>query len=287
MKDSINNLSNIKKILFLAAIFIVSVIIFTVFPPQSMDWRLVFYKVSKIPLQPYSELFFINPPWTALILYPFHYFPERISAAINCSLNFMAIGLIIIQRKGGKISLLLTLTSFPFLSLLVRGNIEWMPALGFILQNQWGIPFLLAKPQSGILAAWAWISSVKQAAILFLSALITASISFIVWGNWISKIGTNAQKIGVSNWNISPFPWAIPIGLGLIFYMLKYKPANQELLGTLATLCLVPYFAPYSLTILFALTSVCYRRIAAIFWVLLWLYPIILQWETFIHLLNL
>jgi hypothetical protein len=111
--------------------------------------------------------------------------------------------------------------------------------------------------------------------------------SFLIWGNWLSKIEVNVQKIGVSNWNISIFPWAIPIGLGLIFYMLKYKPANQELYGTLATLCIVPYFAPYSLTIFFALISVRHRRIAAIFWVLLWAYPIILSWKVFLNLLNL
>ncbi len=58
--DSIEKSSNAQKILFLAVVFALSIIIFTFFPPQAVDWFKVFYKVSKIPTHPYDEKFFIS-----------------------------------------------------------------------------------------------------------------------------------------------------------------------------------------------------------------------------------
>jgi hypothetical protein len=176
--------------------------------------------------------------------------------------------------------------------MISNGNIEWVPGLGFLLQNGWGLPLLLAKPQTGILSALAWASNLRKTSWLLLSGLLTIVISFCVWGNWIEKLLANVQYInttstGLTDWNISLFPWTIPIGLALIFYIIKYRPREQELLGCLATYCLVPYMAVYSLTIPFALLSASKRKLAIVFWILLWLYPILHDWEIFIKIIGL
>ena len=170
--------------------------------------------------------------------------------------------------------------SYPFLLLLANGSIEWLPALGFILQNAWGLPLVLTKPQSGGIGTLAWFLPVKKKLVFLVPAFITIIASFIIWGNWFGAIITNiryinAAKVVSFTAGISPFPWAIPLGLGIIFYVFKYKPDQSEILGALATFCLVPYFVPHSLTILFALLSVSHRRVAIFFWLLLWLFVIL------------
>ncbi len=283
--------SLLRNIIFVIFVFIFFTGVFLIFPPAAIDWRHTFYQVAKTPLHPFDIRPFMNIPWTALILYPFRYFLENISLAMNASLSLIVFGLLVIKRKGKSLPLVLTLTSYPFLALIANGSIEWIPALGFILQNEWGIPLLLAKPQSGILAIFAWVSSFKNKILLFLPAIIIIALSFIVWGNWLVAMMANVQYMqsanqGLSSWNISLFPWSIPVGLGLMFYVIKYQPVDGELLGILATFCLVPYFAVHSLAIFFALLSVSHRRIAIGSWLLLWLYPVVSHWMFITQLLG-
>jgi hypothetical protein len=290
-KKSIYELPLYLKLIIGLCVFAIGVVVFLIAPTYAMDWRFAFSLVSRVPLNPYSVTAFFNPPWTALILYPLHFLPQDIGLAVNLSLNVVIIGLLVIKRKGDLLALVLTLTSFPFLSLLANGNIEWMPALAFIFQNGYGIPFLLAKPQSGVFAALAWFQKAKNKWVFILPGLITVVLSFIIWKNWLLAIlanihYANANKLGLFTVSASFFPWLIPLGLGLLYYVFKYKPVDSEILGTLATFFLVPYFVVHSLTILFALISISHRRIALACWALLWAYPILGHWATFIHLLG-
>ncbi|MFC2065348.1 hypothetical protein ACFLXB_09670 [Chloroflexota bacterium] len=284
--------SSLQKILFVIAVFLIFTVLFLFFPPQAMDYHVTFYKSASHPLQPYTQTGFNYPPWMALVLYPLHFFSENLSVAINCSLSLIVFALLVISRKGDRLALLLTLTSFPFLSMISNGNIEWVPAIGFLLQNEWGLLFLLTKPQTGLLAVLAWMNSLKKFVLFCLVALGIMLFSFLLWGNWISMLLTNLQFMNSSEyplsfWNIAPFPWAIPVGLGLVFYILKYRPPDQEFLGVLATICLVPYLAVYSLSIAFALLSASNRKLSIFFWILFWLYPLLGGWSTILNLLGL
>jgi len=288
---SIYELPTYIKIIAGVVIFILFTITFLFFPTASVDWHYTFYPVSQLPLHPYDIRTFVNLPWTAIILYPLNFFSENFGLAINASLNTMIIVLLIFKRKGSAVSLILTLTSFPFLSLLANGSIEWIPALGFLLQNGYGIPMILTKPQSGIFVVFTWFRSAKKKWLFFMPSILVIIVSFYAWGNWIGELISNVQymsnlHIGLFTVSISPFPWGIPFGLALIYYILKYKPQHSELLGTLSTFFFVPYFVPHSLTILFALLAISYRRIAIASWVLLWLHPILIHWGTFIQILG-
>lgn len=272
-----------KQFLLAGLAFIFLISIFYFFPIHADDWVHTFYPVSKVTIQPYSIKSFINPPWTALILHPFRYFLETMGEAINASLNILVVSFLVLKRKGNFFSLVLTVTSLPLFLLLLTGSIEWIPALGFLLQNEWGVPLLMTKPQSGILAGLSWFLNSKKKLLFITPAVIVSISSFFIWGNWIGKILENIRymdeaKIGLYTVNFSPFPWSIPIGLGLLFYIFKKRPENGEFLGALATYCLVPYFYPHSLIIPFALISASHRRLSILFWILLWLYPIVLGW---------
>ncbi len=272
--DEIPWRTGIVLVLFL---FALGVGAFLAYPGYATDWRYVFHPVSARPWNPYSIKGFVNPPWVALILYPISFFSEAVSLAINAGLNMAIFTLLILKRRGNLFSLLLTLTSLPFLSLLANGSIEWIPALGFVLQGEIGMIFLLGKPQSGVLAAWVWLRERLMETIFVLMGV--GIVSFLVWGNWIEKALENVKGMpGMSEVNVSLFPWSIPIGVVLIIYLLKHKSVNaidDEILAVLATLCIAPYFVPHSLSILFALLSISHQRIASVAWFLLWLYPVL------------
>jgi hypothetical protein len=264
--------------LFTFIMFIAFVLLFSIFPPEGIDWIQCYYKVAQNPLHPYEIGLFINPPWIALLLFPFRFISENTSLAVNTTLNLMAIGLLVLTRKGSTLSLVLSLTSFPVLSAIANGNIEWIIALGFILKNEWGVPLLMLKPQVGILAILSWDSFKRKKMVLFLPACLTILLSFVIWGNWLSDITRNIDNLqnikdGLQSWNSSFFPWSIPMGVFLVYLIVKKNPANSEILGVFATLCIVPYFAIYSIGILYALISARYKRISILLWILLWLYP--------------
>jgi hypothetical protein len=289
--DPLRDTSLILKIIFPLIVFLIFFVIFYYIPPMGIDWHFTFFQVAQDPFHPYEIKYFINPPWAALILSPFSFFSEQIGLAINASLGLLVMGILIIQRGGGKFALLLSLTSFPVLTAVADGTIDWIPAIGFLLQNQWGLPFLLIKPQSGVLAFLAWTTSIKQTVKIILPTIITIILSFFVWGNWPLKIWENMQAMkisqsGLSSWDISPFPWAIPVGLAIIYMMIRFRPKESELLGILATFCIFPYMAVCSLAVPFVLLSVSKRNLAIILWFLLWIYAFWRNWEIFLKIIH-
>lgn len=269
------NISNKTSAIITIVFFIVIWIIFSLFPPQAVDWHYTFYPVSQNISEPYKIKSFINIPWTSLFLFPFRFIPENLSGVFNASLNVIIFGALIKNKGGSLLSLLLTYTSFPFLASIANGTIEWIPALGFLYPNAFGIILILTKPQSGLMVGVDWFNRQINKKLFIIMPVLCILISLIIWRNWPYDIWSNVNRPGmiVNNWSF--FPWSIPIGLALIYYILKAKPKNSELLATLSTFCFIPYFAPHSLSISFTLISIYYPRGSIAIWLILWMYPII------------
>jgi len=264
--------------MLLLLVFLLGLIIFTLRPPDAVDWRETFSQIRFG--RPYDQPNFIGMPWTSILLAPFQLVPVPISLIFNAAVTLFMTAWLISRRSGNAYSLLLIFTSFPFLSTIANGQIEWLPMLGFIMQSSMALPLLMIKPQSGILVILTWMTTKSKAIEIFLIGLATLLLSWLLWGNWAVDLLTNiryvkAQSFGLDDWNVALFPFLIPVGLALIFYVWKYKPADQELLAALSTYCIVPYFGMYSLLIPFTLLCATHRRIAAFVWILLWVYPIV------------
>lgn len=244
---------------------------------DAVDWHLTFYPASKMVLAPYSVAepisSFVNLPWLAVILMPFSLFTAKTALAINTGLSVMVFGVLVLKRGGNHWSLLLLITSAPFLALLANGTIEWVMALGFLLPAEIGLILLAIKPQSGGMVGLHWFMESKNKLTLVLPLITVFVVSFLLWGFWPVDMLTNIQKVkanGMDGWNWSLFPWLLPVGIGLLMYITKVKSANAELLATISTVCIAPYFGPSSLAIPFALLASKHRRISIITWVVLW-----------------
>lgn len=271
----------LKEAILIALLFLTLVYLFQLYPPEATDWHFAFYPVAQAPFDPYATQIFINPPWLALFLYPFKFFPESIGLAINSVLGLMMIALLVIRRGGSKTALILTLTSLPVLTTLASGTIEWLVVIAFLLRSEWSVPLLLLKPQVGILAVLSWDSFRQKGALFILLGALTLVLSFLLWGNWLPDLFGNIRYLegldmNLASWNVSIFPWSIPVGLGLIYWMFRptVHAADAEIMGVVATLCLVPYFALYTLSLLFALISTRHKKAAIAIWLFLWVWKL-------------
>jgi hypothetical protein len=268
---------------FLLAFLLLSPVIlflFMKFPPVAMDWRFTFYEVAKAPLLLYDNTGITYLPWVAAILAPFGLLPYPLSLAVNSYLNLLLLALLVIRNGGGKLALLLALTSFPFLALIANGSVEWIPMTAFLLQGGWGLLLLLLKPQSGIFVAINWFRAAPNKIRFLGPTAVALLLSFIILPGWVWKL-IAIFKISIpvlGRANFSPWPWAIPLGVFLLY--LSWK-RSDDLLAIAGTLCLTPYFTAHSLVIAFGLLAARSRKWGVIAWVLLWLLAIVHNWTTF------
>lgn len=257
----------------LALLLISPLIIFlfyTFLPQVSSDWSRAFYPASKTPFEPYQVPIYNYPPWAALIFSPFGFLSLRLSQALNAFASLFFVSLLVVRSKGNFFSLLITLTSFPFVALLGNASVDWLVAAGVVFASIWTVPFVLAKPQDGFLVILIWFKRSTKKNMFILVSLLFVIATFLIWGEWPMQMLHKIQEIsGMRNANLSFFPWSIPFGLALFYYAWKN---DDELAAVGASLCIAPYFAPQSLIVGFAILSGRYRKIAIIIWLALWIH---------------
>jgi len=224
---------------------------------------------------PYREGIVFNPPWTYWLIGPLRLLPYPVGILrLLILLTFLAL----ILRRGGRAwSVLAVMTSMPFLLLMITVNLDWLPALAFLIEDKGlALPFLLIKPQVGALAALAWLR--KGGWRILLPTAVLLLLSFAVYGWWPSQVYANARHIGGNGlvhvfWNAAPFPWGAPLGA---WALVRAWRREDEFAGVCATLLLAPYWSYYSMTVLYALAAGRARGWAdglavAFFWCVMWL----------------
>lgn len=220
----------------------------------------------------YDMPLYFNPPWAAWLVFPLTRLPYYQQGIVR--LLTMSVFTALVVRGGGADwrRLALVFTSAPMLRLIVGGNIDWLPALAFLVEDKaLGIVLLSVKPQAGIFAALGWVRRHGWRSLWLLGCVALLSLA-LDWRwplEWWRNV-TEFRQAGLlaAWWNISLFPWgALP---GLVLLYLAWK-GGDELQGVTATLLLSPYFAFYTLALWYALLA---RRAriwqAALVWAGLW-----------------
>lgn len=248
-------------------------------PFDALDWE-VFCVALADPWNAYQNPGFFNPPWTIWILAPLTRLPH--STGLLRLLTLLVFAMLVRNRGGDWRHLLLVFTSVPLLFQVANLNIEWIPALAFLIgQRGIGLALLLVKPQSGVLAALAWLREMSLTrrggwfragwTLLFPTSL-SLLVSFMLYGLWPLQVLEHARTLhgmGVveMGWNASLFPWTIPFGL---WWMFRAWQTADEFLGVSATLALSPYFGLYGLSLWFSLFVLRHRERPILSW-LVWL----------------
>jgi hypothetical protein len=213
--------------------------------PLGVDWDWTYQHIPEHFFEPYMNSHFTNPPW-AMLLLPHAWLPVAWSNTINLALNVLLILLVVRKFGGDRVTLLITFFSFPFIDLMRTNNIDWIPLLGLLTPNAWGVPLLAVKPHSLGAIVVVWWKKHGFSWRFWLPLAGTLGLSFLVWGWWPSEIGLLDES---RFWNFAPWPVGIPVGLYLLY--LGYT-RDDEMLAAAATPFLTPYIAPYSFTAVLA-----------------------------------
>jgi hypothetical protein len=177
-------------------------------------------------------------------LIPLALLPPKISSAILFVLSLLALIFFIFKLGARPLVMLAILFSYPVAAGLYFGSLEPFFYLGFILPPQIGLFFLLAKPQIGIGVAVYWLYlKIREGKVsvlkTFTPVVVAYVLSILIFGPWFLSSPHAAQHV----WNLSLWPYAIPVGLGLMAASLYYKLPG---LALASAPFLSPYVAPQS-----------------------------------------
>lgn len=232
---------------------------------NGIDWQATFSELSNHWRDPYELEMFTNPPWV-LFLLPHAWLPREWGAAVNFVITVIVTMAVIVRYGGGWQVMLMVFTSSIFMDLVRTNNIDWIPMLALLVPPRWGLPLLLIKPHSIGAVALIWWKREKFSWKMLVPSVAVVLLSFVLWGWWLSRVGLVEQAY---MWNFAPFPYFIPLGLYMLYRAYR---SDDAFLAAAATPFLTPYFAPYSLTAVFAFTGSKYKREMFIVWVAFWVF---------------
>lgn len=232
--------------------------------PLAVDWQYTYSELPNYLSDLYELETFTNAPWIIFLL-PHAFLPVDWGNAINFVLTIAVLGLLIRKYRGGWQAMLLTFTSPVMIDIARTNNIDWIPALAFLLPPIIGIPVLAIKPQVLGGAALIWWKKKNYSIRLLVPVIVLTLLSFALYGFWPLDLGVPDISF---YWNYAPFPFLIPLGLWMLW---KAWQKEDEILAASATPFLTPYFAPYSIAPLMALIASRHRKVAFIIYIGLWM----------------
>jgi hypothetical protein len=224
------------------------------FPPGG-DW-LNFLPAIQAFLQggnPYlvgKEFYGVYEPfWTYILLAPFALLPFWVGRILLFLVSLVAFAVTAVKMGASKFQLVMFLCSTSVFGGLYSGNIDFLVTLGYWMPPQFGLFFVLMKPQIGVCIAIYWMymawneGGVRE--ILRVFAPITGAylLSFFMYGFWPGYLFNMPNN----PWNWGLFPYLVPIGIFLLYKALQQK--DKRLAGISSPL-VAPYVTGYNFSII-------------------------------------
>jgi hypothetical protein len=250
--------------------------------PIAFDW-LNTYAPAALAVwngqSPYDAVpIYFAAPWATLPLIPFALMPYSIGRICVFILGFCTFSYTAYKMGAKPAALVFFLLSYPVLSDLYNGNIDWMPMLGFVLPPQVGLIFVLIKPQIGIGITIYWLveswrgGGLKLVLKTFMPVILVFLVSCIVFGFWplnfletLSLAESTEAKSGL-DYNSSLWPYGLIIGFPLLAHSIY---ARNKQAGIMAS----PFLSPYTIMSTYGASLVALINNPIYFfilWVLLW-----------------
>lgn len=213
---------------------------------MGFDWYLSFYPAIKAFLTgqcPYQieGLQYANPPWTLLFLAPLGLLPPVWGFIVMGVINLTGLFALFFKHQRGRWVLPVAI-SFPFMSLLVFGNIEGLILWGLVLGGPLGLILISTKPQVACLVGIVWIKKAwDRGKYIAVAKLITPLIlvaTYMMWKypGYISQMLVYSRRMdGIFT---NGYPWLIPAGIAML--MAAYTHEREEW-AAVASLLISPY----------------------------------------------
>jgi hypothetical protein len=196
---------------------------------------------------PFLQPAFHSPPWVLLPLIPFALLPVGVDNVVLFLLALVVFGLCAWRLGARPLPLALFVLSPPTINVAYNGQIDWYVPLGLFLPRPLGLFFVLAKPQIGLGIAVYWLfdsyrqGGLRHVARDFAPVTLAFALSFVVFGPYLLQTGELLAP-GIW-WNITFWPYGIPIGLGLLVGAIRRKTVRPAIASGAF---LSPYVAIYS-----------------------------------------
>ena len=214
------------------------------------DW-MIFKTAIKLMFSgqnPYTVSGYFSPPWMLLILSPITILPtpfDTITLVILSTISFI----VVVKKFSNSWLLVILFMLTPQLWWgILYGNVDFLVALGIIMPPQFGLFFILVKPQIGIAIAIFWLiqawrkGKLKEVIRIFAPISTVVVLSIFIFGLWFTK----SKYATDLSWNIANWPLLLPIGIVLLYRSIELKKFN---LAVISAPFLSPYIAVQSLPI--------------------------------------
>ena len=207
---------------------ILTLFVFTYLPVTYLDWMESFRPAAvdwQIPYRPGVY----NPPWLYIILHPFTWLDPRLGVGLLMVISLV----IVVAYVGTPKKALVVACSAPLIVMVTLGQIDALILLGLMIPSEFGLLWLLMKPQGVFLAA---LRRIHLRSVVIL--VLFLGLSILLWGFWWQDL-LHIRSLFGSNHNASFFPYTILFGLPPLY--LGHKRKSDAML-CLASLCISPYF---------------------------------------------
>jgi hypothetical protein len=181
----------------------------------------VFYWAAKAllsGLSPYTVPGFFNPAWTLIPFIPLTLFSIEISHAIwqVCTVLGILAALWRFHLKPLTIAIVVLASPLMWIS-VVYGNVDWLVLLGATLAPKWGMWLLSMKPQ---VSTGSFILSPKMLLVIVPAIVLNYALLGLPDFRTSNTLQTAAADL---------FPWALPLGIFLVYRSRKTKSAGLAL----------------------------------------------------------
>lgn len=217
-----------------------------IFEGLGYDWYLSFYPAIQAflsgsdPYQISSEVV-ANPPWLILLLSPLGFLPSSWGFLLIGLINLSGLMALFIKHQRAKLSWPVAV-SFPFIAMLVFGNIDGLSLWGLALGGPLGLILLSTKPQVASLVGLIWLKQAWQrerwqgVVRLVAPLAVLAAVMISLYPNYIrNTLFFSTRTDGVF---VNGFPWFIPAGIAALVAAFRHE---REDLATVATVLVSPY----------------------------------------------
>lgn len=185
---------------------------------------------------PYSVHGFYSPLMILVYFAPLSVLPIDLAFRLNAfiCLSAFIVAFWKISKGDTATFILLMITPFPYLT-AYYGNIEWLIILTLVLDPSFGVLAAMLKPQLGFV-----IAAVLLLDLWRVRRLRAVLLAIVIIGVYVASYaaGMRWENLTQTVWNISPWPYAIPIGLVLAAYAIIKRSRFSALAAT-------PFLSPY------------------------------------------
>lgn len=221
------------------AIALLLAIAFAVFAVNLGDFK-VFYAAAaaaRAGVNPYTVPGFYSPLVVLAWFVPLTVLPFDLAFRINALACFLSFVLAFWRIAAGRpvIFYLLLLTPCAIISAWY-GNIEYWPVLAAVVNPLAGVWLAIAKPQIGVVLCAVLVLEIARRQSLARAALTGAALAAMLAASY--ALGMRWSTAPALPWNISLWPWGIPIGVLLAGYALVKLDRRS---GLAASAFLSPY----------------------------------------------